>query len=137
MACLFDTNAISEVFRRKPSASFIGWLGTLRRSEQFTSTVVVGELLAGTLASRDPQVWLERYEKDVITRLTVLPFDLECARLYGEIRARLRGAGTPIGDPDTFIAATAVRHGLTVVKAKVRHFERVSGLSVRTFTPGS
>lgn len=136
MAYLFDTNAISEVFRRRPNATFVAWLGTVGPEEQFTSTVVVGELLAGARASGSPAVWLERYEEDVIRRMTVLPFDLECARVYGEVRAGLRKAGTPIGEPDTLIAATAMRHGLTVVTANARHFEKVRGLAVKDFRPG-
>lgn len=133
---LFDTNAISELFRRSPNAAYVEWLSSVPREEQFTSTVVVAELLAGACSSKTPALWLERYEKDVIGRVTVLPFDMDCARVYGTIRAALKAKGTPIGEPDTLIAATACTHGLTVVTANARHFERIEGLRLRTFVPG-
>lgn len=136
MAYLFDTNAISEVFRRKPNPDYVAWLRDLPRELQYTSVIVVGELLAGARGAYNPTLWLERYERDVISRLTVLAFDLECARVYGEVRSRLRAQGQPIGEADGLIAATALCHGLVVVTANTRHFERVEGLSTRPFTPG-
>jgi predicted nucleic acid-binding protein len=44
MADLFDTDAISEVQRKKPSQRYAAWLRTVPREEQFTSAVSVGEL---------------------------------------------------------------------------------------------
>ncbi len=48
---------------------------------------------------------------------------------YGQIRARLEAAGTPIGPNDLMIAAIAVTHGLTLVTHNKREFKRVSRLS--------
>ncbi len=137
MAFLFDTNAISEVFRRRPNPDFVKWLQQVPREDQFTSTIVVGELLAGARSSAQPDVWLQRNEGDIIGRLSILPFDLECAHQYGIVRAQLRRMGAPIGEPDTLIAATALRHSLTVVTANARHFQRIQGLEVREFRPGA
>lgn len=136
VAFLFDASAISEVFRPRPDPGFVAWLGVLPRSEQLTCTLVLGELYAGAHGSSAPQKWIRRIEELVVPRLTVLPFDAGCARTYGRIRAALRTAGTPIGDADTVIAATALTHGLAVVTANVRHFERVEGLTVRSVRAG-
>jgi predicted nucleic acid-binding protein len=46
-------------------------------------------------------------------------------RTYAELRA----AGTPIDDADIMIAATCIRHGLTLITNNLKHFELVSGLS--------
>jgi tRNA(fMet)-specific endonuclease VapC len=45
--------------------------------------------------------------------------------------------GIPIGDIDTQIAATAIRHDLTLVTANIKHFRKVPGLALKTFTPGA
>lgn len=44
----------------------------------------------------------------------------------------LRRAGTPIGERDLMIAATALANGHDVLTANVREFERVPGLRVVT-----
>ena len=60
-------------------------------------------------------------------RLDVVGIDLETARTFGEYRARLRQEGNPIPDHDLWIAATAVRHDLTLI-SRDRHFERIPNL---------
>ena len=130
-AYLFDTSALSEALRPKPDEEYVAWLSGLPRGEQFTSTVVVGELFSGALRSRAAAKWLRRVEEEILPAVTALPFDLDCAREYGRVRAELLDAGTPIGDADAMIAATALRHGLEVVTANVRHFRMVAGLALR------
>lgn len=130
-AYLFDTSALSEVLRPRPDDEYVAWLSRLPREEQFTSTVVVGELFCGAMRSRASAKWLRRVEEEILPTVTALPFDLECAREYGRVRAELMDAGTPIGDADAMIAATALRHGLEVVTANVRHFRAVAGLALR------
>jgi len=44
MAYLFDTDAVSEVLKRRPALAYLRWLRTVSRGDQFTSAVVVGEL---------------------------------------------------------------------------------------------
>jgi len=131
MAYLFDTSALSEALRPKPDPEYVVWLRKLPRDEQYTSTVVIGELFAGAMRSRASRKWLQRVEEEIVPAVTALPFDFDCAREYGRVRAALMDAGTPIGDADAMIAATAMHHGLEVVTANVRHFRVVEGLSVR------
>jgi tRNA(fMet)-specific endonuclease VapC len=134
MAYLFDTSAISEVLRRRPNPEFLAWVRELPREEQYTSTVVVGELYVAAFKSSSMKKWVHRIEETVLPSLTILPYDLQCARAYGQIRAALERKGLPIGDADTQIAATAVAYGLTLVTGNVRHFARVPDLPVRGLT---
>jgi tRNA(fMet)-specific endonuclease VapC len=97
---------------------------------------VVAELYEAAYRSAAREKWLQRIEEGVLPAMTVLGFDLACAQEFGRLQAQLKDDGTPIGDVDTLIAATALRHGLTVVTADDRHFQRVPGLRIRTFTPG-
>lgn len=136
MPYLFDTNALSEIFRRRPNPELATWMKALPREEQFTSSIVVAELFLGACRSAVPARWLERLEDEILPAVTVIHFDTSCARVYGRIAGRLLDAGTPIGIQDTQIAATALCYGLTVVTANARHFERVPDLQLKTFTPG-
>jgi predicted nucleic acid-binding protein len=47
---------------------------------------------------------------------------------FARIRGRLRQQGTPIGELDILVAATALQHGLTIVTRNRRHFDRIPGL---------
>lgn len=130
MAYLFDTDAISETLRRKPAAAYLRWLNTVPRVDQFTSAVVVGELYKGAFRSSDSARHLENIEKRVLPSVSVLPYDVATARVYGEVRARLEAAGSVLADADLQIAATALHHDLELVTGNVGHFKRVPGLRV-------
>jgi len=130
MAYLFDTDAISEVLRPRPSAGYVRWLASIPREEQFTSAVVVGELFKGAFRSSAGARHLENVEKRVLPAVTVLPYDVAAARVYGQIRAHLESAGRPLADADLQIAATALHHDLELVTGNVKHFKRVPGLRI-------
>ncbi len=130
MAYLFDTDAISELLKRRPAAAYVRWLGGVPREEQFTSAVVLGELYQGAFRSPSAARHLENIEKRILPAVTVLSYDAPAARLYGEIRARLEDAGRPLADADLQIAATALTHDLELVTGNLRHFTRVPGLRI-------
>ena len=58
----------------------------------------------------------------------------EAAERYAEIRVALESSGTPIGNMDTLIAASALADGCAIVTHNVDHFGRVPGLSVQDWT---
>ena len=130
MAYLFDTDALSEIFRPRPAEAFGSWLATVPADEQAASAVSIGELYRGAFRSPNRQRWLDRIDRELLPRLIVLPYDTPVARLYGEIRAGLEADGRMPGEADLQIAATALHHGLSIVTGNVRHFERVPGLRV-------
>jgi tRNA(fMet)-specific endonuclease VapC len=130
MAFLFDTDAISELYKKRPSLPYLSWLGTVPRSEQFTSAVSLGELFRGAFRSPDTARHLANIETHILPAITVLPYDVAIARIYGRIQAALAGAGKPLADADLQIAATALHHGLELVTGNLRHFERVPGIRI-------
>lgn len=127
MAYLFDTDAISELLRPRPLPTYVEWLAGIDRADQFTSAVVIGELFEGAFLSGKAR-HLENVEREVIPRLSVLPYGVHTARLFGEIAAALRAEGRTLPDADIQIAATALQHGLALVTGNLRHFERIPGL---------
>jgi predicted nucleic acid-binding protein len=137
MAYLFDTDAISEVLRPRPAALYLQWLRRIPKDEQFTSAVAVGELYQGAFRSPAVERHLQNLEDRVLPSLTVLPYDVATARVYGEIRARLESVGKPLADADLQIAATALRHDLELVTGNVRHFRRVPGLRLESILADS
>ena len=130
MAYLFDTDAISELLRPKPAPAYVRWIRSIPREDQFTSAVTIGELYQGAFRSSNRDRHLENIDSKVLPAVTVLPFDVAVAKTYGEIRADLEAAGTPLADADLQIAATALYHGLELVTGNLRHFSRVPGLLI-------
>ena len=76
---------------------------------------------------------MEKIEERVVARLPILPFDADAARRYGEVRAELERQGTPIGDADVRIAAIALARRLIVVTGNIRHFQKISHLTVENW----
>jgi predicted nucleic acid-binding protein len=83
MPFLFDTDAVSEVLRKRPASSYLLWLARIPPVHQLTSAVVIGELCKGAVRSPDSERHLANIETRVLSSLTVLPFDVAAARVYG------------------------------------------------------
>jgi len=137
MAILFDTDAISELLRPRPAAKYVKWLMEIPRAEQFTSSLVIGELYKGAYRSQACEHHLSNIEKRILPAITVLPFDIRTAKIFGKIRAHLEETGAILPDADIQIAATAVYHGLELVSGNLRHFQRIHALRLNTILSDS
>jgi predicted nucleic acid-binding protein len=129
---LFDTDAVSEVLRPKPLPTFVEWLHSVPREDQFISAVTVGELYHGAYRSAARERHLANIEQRVLPAVSILPYDAAVARIFGQLRADLERAGTRLDDADLQIASTALHHGLELVTGNVRHFGRVPDLRINT-----
>ncbi len=137
MAFLFDIDAISELLRPRPATNYIKWLVEIPREEQFTSSIVIGELYKGAYRSQACERNLSNIEQIILPAVTVLPFDIGTAKIFGKIRAHLEETGTILPDADVQIAATALYHGLELVTGNLRHFQRFPDLPLNTILSDS
>ena len=135
MGVLIDTSILIEHERRRlnlePRLS-----GRGEEEEFFLSVVTASELLHGVHRAAQPEIRLKRsaFVEGLLERFPLLPLDLATARVHAQVWAELARAGKMIGPNDLWIAATALAHGLTMVTANVREFERVPGLIVEVWT---
>jgi len=132
MAFLFDTDAISELLRPRPARAYIKWLMNVPREEQFTSAVVIGELYKGAYRSQARERHVTNIEQRILPAITVPPYDIGTAKVFGKIRAHLEERGIILPDADIQIAATALGHDLELVTGNLRHFSRIGGLKLNT-----
>lgn len=130
MAYLFDTDAISELLRPRPLPRYVEWLQAVPREDQYVSAVTIGELYKGAYRSRAKERHLKNIDERVLPAVTVLPYDVATARVFGQIRAGLEEAGQILADADLQIAATALYHDLELVSGNLRHFERIPNLRI-------
>ena len=119
--CL-DTSAYSN-FKRgdgrsKELVDGAEWIGL--------PAIVVGELWTGFVLGRRREENARELEEFMANAVVVeLSVDSQVARIYGEIVADLRSAGTPVPTNDIWIAAVAARAGATVLTYD-DHFEAIS-----------
>jgi tRNA(fMet)-specific endonuclease VapC len=96
------------------------------------SAITLGELHFGAEKSGRRIENLQAIEH-FTARLEVLPFAAKAAAHYGQIRAELKQAGTPVGVLDMLIGAHARSEGLVVVTRNRRKFDRIVGLRVENW----
>lgn len=99
------------------------------------STLVVAELDYGAKVSQKSEENLEKLYR-LVDIVQVVPFDIECARIFGTIKSRLRSLGKPTGEVDALIAATAMAHEAILVTTNKKHFENIEGLKVEIWPIG-
>lgn len=130
MAYLFDTDAISELLKPRPASAFVRWVRTIPREDQFISAITASELYHGAYRSSATERHLKNIEERILPAVTTLPFDTATAKVFGQLRAQLESAGSPLDDADLQIAATAMYHGLELVTGNLKHFRRISALHI-------
>lgn len=91
---------------------------------------VVGELRFGAMGGRNRERMLVELD-ELVRRSTTLAADAETARVYANVRHRLKTEGTPVPENDIWIAAVCLQHGLTLLTLD-RHFDRIDGLTLAT-----
>ncbi len=136
---LVDTNVLSAgAPSRTPGAALADWMDRHSRL-LYLSVITVAEIEEGIAKARRSGAsrkadrlaeWLETLLHLYAAR--ILPLDHATARVLGPLADRARAQGQAPGLADLTIAATAQRHGHTVLTRNLRHF---AGLGVATHDP--
>lgn len=118
---LLDTSVVVDSFAGEPGA--LRLVATVR---VILPCVTLGELFYGGENSPRRSAELARTAAFASAN-RVLPCDSDTARVYGEIKHRLRIRGRPIPDNDIWIAALARQYGLALA-TRDAHFREVESL---------
>jgi len=128
MKLLLDTNICIYIIKQQPA-------GVLKHFMEFQvgdigiSSITLSELRYGVAKSAYPEKNTKALDEFIIP-LEIVSFDEQAAHAYGNIRASLEKAGTPIGSMDMLIAAHAVSLEVPLVTNNTREFTRISGLTI-------
>jgi predicted nucleic acid-binding protein len=129
---LLDTNIVSELRKIRPHGAVVAWLETIADEYLHLSAVTLGEIQAGIEITReqdaDKAAAIETWADQVAATYNVLVMDAATFRLWATLMHRQSNTVYE----DAMIAATALRHKLTVVTRNVRDFER---FNVDIFNP--
>jgi tRNA(fMet)-specific endonuclease VapC len=96
------------------------------------SAMSAGELLHGCWRADTPtrRARREEFVEALISALPVVALTLPVMRVFAQLDAQLRSAGTRLPTSDLLIAATALAREDDLVTGNVRHFRRIPGLTV-------
>lgn len=128
MKLMLDTNICIYIIKQQP-------VDVLKRFLEYQigdigiSSITLSELRYGVAKSTHQEKNTKALD-EFITPLEVVSFDEEAAHVYGDIRATLEKAGTPIGSMDLLIAAHAVSLGIPLVTNNTREFIRIPALNI-------
>lgn len=128
---LLDTNVLSDTTKLKPHPGVARWLADQPLSTLFISAMSVAEAAYGV--ERLPpghkadslREWLAEVIVDFGER--VLPVDVDVAKAQASIRRAAENNRRTMPAIDSFLAATAEVHSLTLVTRNVRDFEAWGG----------
>ncbi len=130
MICL-DTTVLIDEFRAKGNPEAAVNRTLLAHGAEFLIVPVIaaGEFLDGAAMVSESRL---RVSMDWLNRRQVVAADVETARHYGRIVADLRRAKLLAGrsQNDMWIAATAIKHGATLLTRNPEDFTGIDGLRV-------
>jgi len=130
---LIDTDVLSQPAKQKGNPRVISWLEA-NRDDCYTSTLVIAQLAYWVRVNEARravlQAWLNRLQDALEGR--ILSFNISTAHVWAEQKHRLKTKGYSLPVEDSYIAATACRHGLTIVTGNERDFRHAG---VKVFNP--
>jgi predicted nucleic acid-binding protein len=128
---LLDADVLSQPAKRTANVRVLAWL-TAEAPRCYASAVVIGQLAFWVRTKEGDQraalnAWLRRLVNSFEGR--ILGFNVAIAHVWAQQKAALEAAGQRMRIEDSYIAATARRHNLTIVTGNDRDFRR-HGLKV-------
>jgi tRNA(fMet)-specific endonuclease VapC len=133
MACqyLLDTNIVSYLLKEQIPV-LKARFGSKAPGATAVSSVTEAEVRFG-VARRPGAIWLRLAVDAFIAGIPILPWDSDCANVYGVLRAEQQRIGRPLSIEDLMIASHALSLGLTLVTHDAA-FSFVDGLKTEDWT---
>ena len=130
---LLDTNILSELIKKHPNSHVLSQLSSKPAHILFTSSICIMELRFGSALREDCEVFWEKINKEIISRVNIIHVGETEALAAGDILASSRKTGQIIGVEDILIAASALANQCSLVTANTRHFSRIRNLKVENW----
>lgn len=130
MAALIDSSVLIAIERQRLSLDTV--LAEHGEEAAAIAAITASELLHGLHRAKTPKQRARReaFVEQILTHVTVAPFDLVVARVHARVWAELAAKGVTVGTHDLLIAATALALGFTVATRDERSFPRIPGLTL-------
>jgi toxin FitB len=126
---LLDTNCISEIVRLKPEPRVVDWMEAVDEALLYLSVLTLGEIRKGlaVLPQSKRRTRLETWlEVELQARFSgrILAIDGAVADRWGLLAGDAKRKGKALSTIDGLLAATALRHNLTIVSRNISDFTK-------------
>ncbi|MFW6111197.1 MAG: type II toxin-antitoxin system VapC family toxin [Thermoproteota archaeon] len=128
MVCL-DTDFLVALIRGDAKAEEKAKILDRRGVRKVTTPINVFELYLGAYLSRNQNENVKLI-RDLLLAVDLLGFDHKSSEKAGEIAAKLKKIGQPIGVRDSMIAGIAARFEQILLTRNLNHFSKVNDLEV-------
>jgi len=134
MKWLLDADVLSQPAKAAGDRRVLAWLAA-EEAHCYTSAVAIAQLAYWVRTKKGSQraslqAWLRRLIDSLEGR--IIGFNVGVAHMWAEQKAALEEAGRRMPVEDSYIAATARRHNLTVVTGNDKDFR---GPGLKVFNP--
>lgn len=134
MSWLLDAEVLSQPAKKNGNARVIAWLEQ-EKDNCYTSAIVIAQLAFWVRSKQGKQretlqKWLTQLVEAMQGR--ILGFNVSVAHVWAEQQHQLDKAGQPMPVEDSYIAAIARRHSLTVATGNEADFQRPG---IKVFNP--
>ncbi len=134
MSWLLDADVLSQPAKTNGHPAVLAWLER-EKHECYTSAIVIAQLAFWVRTKRGKQrealqAWLTRLIDAMRGR--ILGFNVSVAHVWAEQQQRLQKAGKLMPIEDSYIAAIARRHNLTIATGNDKDFRRPG---IKVFNP--
>jgi hypothetical protein len=134
MSWLLDADVLCQPVKTHGNRAVIAWLEQ-EQNDCYTSTIVIAQVAYWVRtkegrARERLQQWLTQSIEALEGR--ILSFNTATAHVWADQKFLLERDGQKMPIEDSFIAATARRHGLTIVTGNARDFR---GPGLKVFNP--
>lgn len=127
---------MSDAMKPRPDERAKAWMQA-HESDLYTSAITIGELRRGIarLPASERRARLEHWLEGLLVRMDghILAYNTRVAETWGEMMADLERRGEKMPRMDSFIAAIAKRHNLTVATRNTDDFKRAGVRVVNPF----
>lgn len=134
MSWLLDADVLSQPAKKNGHAGVIAWLEQ-EKDNCYTSAIVIAQLAFWVRSKQGRQrealqVWLSQLVEALHGR--ILGFNVSVAHVWAEQQHQLEKLGQLMPVEDSYIAAIARRHNLTVATGNDKDFRRPG---IKVFNP--
>lgn len=134
MSYLLDSDVLSQPAKRIGNPRVIDWLER-EKDHCYTSSIVIAQLAFWVRSKRGKQrLELQKWLTQLIDAMhgRIFGFNVSVAHIWAEQQYQLQTAGQLMPVEDSYIAAIARRHNLTVVTGNFKEFRRPG---IKVFNP--
>jgi toxin FitB len=134
MSWLLDSDVLSQPAKKNGDARVIAWIEK-HQHQCYTSSIVIAQLAFWVRAKRGKQrVALQKWLTELVEAMhgRILGFNVSVAHVWADQQYQLQTAGKPMPVEDSYIAAIARRHSLTIATGNERDFQRPG---IKVFNP--